>query len=90
MKNSAGKLVCTIQENYVGPASPLFHWREHSLLSLLFSMSLCRGAVIRSKYSSDSPTAKSMESIERVFPLEVRGVLSRRFKVGNTAGEYTE
>jgi hypothetical protein len=48
------------------------------------------GAVIMSKYSSDSLTAKSMGSIERVFPLEVRGVLSRRFKVGNTAGEYTE
>jgi hypothetical protein len=31
-----------------------------------------------------------MESLERVFPLEVRGVVSRRFKVGNTAGEYTE
>jgi hypothetical protein len=30
-----------------------------------------------------------MESLERVFPLEVRGVISRRFKVGNTAGEYT-
>jgi hypothetical protein len=30
-----------------------------------------------------------MESLERVFPLEVRGVASRRFKVGNTAGEYT-
>jgi hypothetical protein len=31
-----------------------------------------------------------MESIERVFPLEVRGVLSRRFKIGNAAGEYTK
>jgi hypothetical protein len=30
-----------------------------------------------------------MESLERVFPLEVRGVVSRRFEVGNTAGEYT-
>jgi hypothetical protein len=31
----------------------------------------------------------SIESLERVFPLEVRGVVSRRFEVGNTAGEYT-
>jgi hypothetical protein len=30
-----------------------------------------------------------MESLERVSPLEVRGVVSRRFKIGNTAGEYT-
>jgi hypothetical protein len=30
-----------------------------------------------------------MESLERVFPLEVCGVVSRRFEVGNTAGEYT-
>jgi hypothetical protein len=30
-----------------------------------------------------------MESLERVFPLEVRGVVSQRFEVGNTAGEYT-
>jgi hypothetical protein len=32
-------------------------------------------AVIISKYRSDSPTANSMELIERVFPLEVHGVL---------------
>jgi hypothetical protein len=31
----------------------------------------------------------SIESLERVFPLKVRGVVSRRLKVGNTAGEYT-
>jgi hypothetical protein len=31
----------------------------------------------------------SIESLERVFPLKVRGVVSRRFEVGNTAGEYT-
>jgi hypothetical protein len=74
----------------LGLLPPLFHGRECSWLSLLFSMSLCMGAVIMSKYSSDSLTAKSMGSIERVFLLEVRGVLSRRFKVGNTAGEYTE
>jgi hypothetical protein len=30
-----------------------------------------------------------MESLERVFLLEVRGVVSRRFKIGNTGGEYT-
>jgi hypothetical protein len=47
-------------------------------------------AVIMSKYRSDSPTANSMESIKRVFPLEVHGVLSQRFKIGNAAGEYTK
>jgi hypothetical protein len=32
----------------------------------------------------------SIESLERVFPLKVRGVVSRRFlELGNTAGEYT-
>jgi hypothetical protein len=46
-------------------------------------------AAVISKYSSDSLAANSIESIERVFPLEVRGVVSRRFKIGNTAGEYT-
>jgi hypothetical protein len=30
-----------------------------------------------------------MEAIERVFPLEVQGVLTQRFKIGNAAGEYT-
>jgi hypothetical protein len=42
-----------------------------------------------SKYSSESLAGISIESLERVFPLEVRDVVSRRFKVGNTAGEYT-
>jgi hypothetical protein len=41
------------------------------------------------KYNSESLGRISMESLERVFPLEVRGVVSRRFEVGNTAGEYT-
>jgi hypothetical protein len=54
--------------------------------SLTFGMK----EVIISKYSSDSLTANSLESIERVFPLEVRGVISRRFKIGNAAGEYTK
>ena len=31
----------------------------------------------------------SIESLERVFPLKVRGVVSRRFELGNAAGEYT-
>jgi hypothetical protein len=46
-------------------------------------------AIAIAKYSSESLGRISMESLERVFPLEVRGVVSRRFKVGNTAGEYT-
>jgi hypothetical protein len=44
-------------------------------------------AVIISKYSPDSPTANSTELIERVFPLKVHGVLSRRFKIGNAVVE---
>jgi hypothetical protein len=55
-------------------------------LSLL---SLGMNAIAIAKYSSESLSGISMESLERVFPLEVRGVISRRFKVGNTAGEYT-
>jgi hypothetical protein len=47
-------------------------------------------AAVISKYSSDLLTANSTELIKRVFPLEVRGVLSRRFKIGNTAGENTK
>jgi hypothetical protein len=46
-------------------------------------------AAVISKYSSDSLAANSIELIERVFPLKVRGVVSQRFKIGNTAGEYT-
>jgi hypothetical protein len=46
-------------------------------------------AVAIAKYSSESLGSISIESLERVFPLDVRGVISRRFKVGNTAGEYT-
>jgi hypothetical protein len=46
-------------------------------------------ATVIAKYSSESLGRISIESLERVFPLEVRGVVSRRFKVGNTAGEYT-
>jgi hypothetical protein len=46
-------------------------------------------AAVISKYSSESRAGNSIESLERVFPLEVRGFVSRRFKVGNTAGEYT-
>jgi hypothetical protein len=48
-----------------------------------------KGAVI-SKYSSESLAGNSIELVERVFPLAVRGVESRRFRIGNTAGEYTE
>jgi hypothetical protein len=47
-------------------------------------------AIAMAKYSSESLGRISIGSLERVFPLEVRGVVSRRFKVGNTAGEYTE
>jgi hypothetical protein len=46
-------------------------------------------AAVISKYSSESLAGNSIELVGRVFPLEVRGVISRRFKVGNTAGEYT-
>jgi hypothetical protein len=46
-------------------------------------------AIAKAKYSSESLGGISIESLERVFPFEVRGVVSRRFKVGNTAGEYT-
>jgi hypothetical protein len=55
----------------------------------LYFLSLGMNAIAIAKYSSESLGRISMESLERVFPLEVRGVLSRRFKVGNTAGEYT-
>jgi hypothetical protein len=46
-------------------------------------------AAVISKYSSESLAGNSIELIERVFPLAVRGVGSRRFRIGNTAGEYT-
>jgi hypothetical protein len=56
---------------------------------LLSFLSLDMNAIAIAKYSSESLGGISMESLERVFPLEVRGVVSRRFEVGNTAGEYT-
>jgi hypothetical protein len=56
---------------------------------LLSFLSLDMNAIAIAKYSSESLAGISMESLERVFPLGVRGVISRRFKVGNTAGEYT-
>jgi hypothetical protein len=52
-------------------------------------LSLGMNAIAMVKYSSESLGRISIGSLERVFPLEVRGVVSRRFKVGNTAGEYT-
>jgi hypothetical protein len=59
---------------------------RRACLSLL---SLDMNAIAMAKYSSESLGGISMESLERVFPLEVCGIISRRFKVGNTAGEYT-
>jgi hypothetical protein len=52
-------------------------------------LSLGMNAITIARYSSESLGKISMESLERVFPLKVRGVVSRRLKVGNTAGEYT-
>jgi hypothetical protein len=54
-----------------------------------FPLTFNINAAVISKYSSESLAANTIDLIERVFPLEVCGALSRRFKVGNTAGEYT-
>jgi hypothetical protein len=46
--------------------------RREGLLSFL---SLDMNATVISKYSSESRAGSSTESLERVFPLEVRGVI---------------
>jgi hypothetical protein len=84
MKNSAHLLFASIQETYVGPASPLSHWREHSLLSLLFSMSLCS---LPRESPNDITTGNIIRNAHWIRNVHVYHDV---FKVGNTAGEYTE